>query len=192
MLNPLPHFDLYELGKKSLRMDLAIIVALQVAALAYGLWSIAQARPAWIVFNKDRFDIGQANELDRREEAQARPEFRAVSWTGPRWVVSVAPPASAKYNELLMESMAGGPDLPQRIDLYRPLSENADAIRGRLKDLSELDRFNDAASVAAVTARWPQADAFVPLMAKAKPMTVLMRKADASIVAIVNLNPWPE
>lgn len=191
MIGPLLTLIVYKPGKKSLRMDMTIIIVLQLAALIYGLWTMAQARPAWIVFNNDRFDIGQSNELDRRFVADARSEYRDVSWTGPRGVASVAPTDSNQYRDLLMESMKGGPDLPQRIDLYRPLPEAADAIRAKALPLSDLDKYNPPANVAKLLKQYPDADAFLPLMAKVQPMTVLVRKSDSKVIAIVDLNPWP-
>lgn len=51
-------------GKKNLYFDLAVIFSLQLAALGYGLWTVAQARPAWLVFNVDRFDLVQVIDID--------------------------------------------------------------------------------------------------------------------------------
>lgn len=190
-IGPLLTLVVYKHGKKSLCRDLGIIVLLQLCALVYGLHTMAVTRPAWVVYNNDRFDLGHANELDRRFAANAKPEYLHAPWTGPRWIASVAPTDLNEYRELLMESVKGGPDLPQRIDLYRPLSEAAAAIRAKALPLADLDKYNSPADVKSVLKQWPAADAFVPLMAKVKPMTVLLRKADSKVIAIVDLNPWP-
>lgn len=60
----------------------AVIVALQPIAFGYGLWTISTARPAWLIFNADRFDLAQAHELDARFLKDAHPEFRSAPWTG--------------------------------------------------------------------------------------------------------------
>lgn len=190
VLGPLLTFAVYQPGKKSLRFDLAVIVLIQLAAFAYGMATIAQGRPAWLVFNADRFDVAQASDLDTRYLADAMPEFRHPPWSGPAWVASVNPGEVDKRNELVMESAMGGSDLPQRIDLYRPLEQEASNLRDRAKPLTELEQFNSAAAVAAATAHWPQADAWLPLMSRSQPMVVLIERKTASPVAIVDLRPW--
>lgn len=190
VLGPALTFAVYQVGKKSLRLDLMVIVAVQLAAFAYGLHAIAQGRPAWLVFNADRFDVAQVSELDLRYQADARPPYRAPSWTGPRWVASVNPDDPQKRNQLVLESAGGGSDLPQRIDLYRPLESEAERMRAKARPLGELQQFNAAPAVAAVLARWPQADAWLPLMSRAQPMVVLLDREQARPLAIVDLRPW--
>ena len=165
-------------------------MVLQLAALAYGLHTMAVARPAWMVFNKDRFDIALAQDLDQRHLEATKPEYRHAPWSGPRWVASAAPSDPTASFDLMMEAGQGGPDLPQRIDLYFPVEQSADAIRAKALPLADLEKYNPPADVANVLKQWPDADAFLPLMAKVQPMTVLVRKADSKVIAIVALNPW--
>jgi hypothetical protein len=56
--------------------------------------------------------------------------------------------------------------------------------------LIQLLRYNLPDSVKAALAKWPNADAWLPMIAPAKPVTVLLRKDSAEVVAIVHLNPW--
>ncbi|MFB2538106.1 MULTISPECIES: hypothetical protein [unclassified Acinetobacter] len=53
ILGPLLTFIVYKKGKKTLKLDLTVIVVLQLAAYTGGMWNIAQARPAWLVNHKD-------------------------------------------------------------------------------------------------------------------------------------------
>jgi hypothetical protein len=190
-IGPLLTFAVFKVGKKSLPFDLAVIVLLQLGALGYGLWSIADGRPAWLVFNVDRFTLTRVNDIDLRHAPQARPEYRSPPWTGPRWVASAIPDDQKDRNKLVFESVAGGPDLPQRPDLYQPLETQADNIRSRVKPLSELEKFNAVDQVRKVTAAWPQADAWLPFATRTQSMVVLIDKAQAKPVAIVELQPWP-
>lgn len=84
-----------------------------------------------------------------------------------------------RSNQLLMESATGGPDLPQRIDLYVPVDEERERVRAKAHELDELCRYNSAA-VQDILAKWPQADAWLPLMARVQPMVVLVNKAEGS------------
>ncbi len=49
--------SVYKEGKKTLKFDLSVIILIQIAALCYGVFSIEQGRPAWLVFNVDRFEL---------------------------------------------------------------------------------------------------------------------------------------
>lgn len=60
----------------------------------------------------------------------------------------------------------------------------------RARPLDELRRYNPERSVAEVRRRWPAADAFLPMMARGKPMTVLINREAAAVVAVVDLQPW--
>ena len=192
VLGPLLTFVVYKVGKRSLRFDLAVIVVVQLAAFAYGIYIIAQGRPAWLVFNVDRFDVTLANELDQRHLNETKPEYRFPSWTGPKWVASVNPTDIEKRNQLVMESVEGGPDLPQRPDLFQSLDTETNSIRARAKPLSQLTQFNGASEITEATSQWPHADAWLPLMSRNRSMVVLVNREQARPVAIVDLKPWKD
>jgi hypothetical protein len=192
VIGPCLTFLVYKVGKPSLKFDIGIIVALQLAAFGYGFFQIAQARPAWIVFNMDRFDVVQAMDLDERRKAEANPNYSKAPWLGPKIIASQNPTDTEKHTELMFESAQGGPDLPQRIDLYVPLEAEASAIRSKAQDFSQLGEFNSKIAIDAVLKQWPQADGWLPINAKAKSMTALIEKKNARLVAIVDLRPWKD
>lgn len=68
---------------KSLQRDLGIIVVLQLGALAYGLWTVAVARPVHLVFEYDRFRPIHAIEVDTSQLDKAPASLRSMPWTGP-------------------------------------------------------------------------------------------------------------
>jgi len=190
VLGPTLTFLVYKVGKKSLRFDISMIVLLQLAAFFFGFWKIAEARPAWLVFNMDRFDVAQAMDLDPRHRSETALEYRSAPWSGAQWVASRNPTDRVKHNELMFESAAGGPDLPQRIDLYEPLAQEIVSIQTRAKNLDELNKYNTPGAVKAVLLRWPQADAWLPLAAREEAMTVLLDRKSARVIAVVDLRPW--
>ncbi len=85
VLGPLLTFAIFNHKKawKSLQRDLLVIVALQLSALAYGLWTVAVARPVHLVFEYDRFRPIHAIEMDGSLLAKAPEAMRSLSWTGP-------------------------------------------------------------------------------------------------------------
>lgn len=67
-------------------VDIGLVAAIQVAALAYGLYVLSVARPVALVFEVDRFRVVTAAEIDAADIDQAPPNFRALPFTGPRLV----------------------------------------------------------------------------------------------------------
>ncbi|MBV7561405.1 TfpX/TfpZ family type IV pilin accessory protein [Pseudomonas sp. sia0905] len=189
ILGPLLTLVVYKAGKKTLVFDLAVIALLQLSALIYGLHAVADGRPAWLVFNTDRFDLVRVLDVDTRKLDQARPEFRQPSWFGPRWAIAVPPDDAVARTELLFETVQGGSDLPQRPELYQPLADNRERVKERLHLLPALQEYNSADEVNAAIGPWPEADAWLPLMAGV-PMVVLLHKETAEVVAVVDLRPW--
>lgn len=83
ILGPILGFVIYKESKKTLKFDLSVIILIQIAALVFGVYNIAQARPAWVVFNTDRFELIRNNDLVLSEKAP-QDEFAQVSWVGPQ------------------------------------------------------------------------------------------------------------
>ncbi len=63
ILGPLLGLLVYKEGKKTLKFDLSVIILIQISALCYGVFSIEQGRPAWLVYSVDRFELVRKNEL---------------------------------------------------------------------------------------------------------------------------------
>jgi hypothetical protein len=137
-LGPLMSLVIYSSRKprRALITDYSIVGVLQVAALVYGVWVMAGARPAYITFVKDRFEVVLAAELTDKELAAARaPEFAVRPLTGPRFVAVVVPPVDAQ--DALLEAVVGNEER-MRPRFYMPLETELPAIRQRAKELEVL------------------------------------------------------
>lgn len=190
VLGPLLTLLVFKVGKKTLIMDLTVIALLQVSALAYGLYTVAEGRPAWLVFAKDRFDLVRVLDIDERKLDQADLAYLQPSLLGPQWVAAVNPTDSNERNDILMESVMAGIDIAQRPNLYAPLNSQKTEIQKRLNELDALSAFNTTENIGAALTKHPQADSWLPLRANNQDMVVLMHKASAEVVAIVDLRPW--
>ncbi|HET9579166.1 MAG TPA: hypothetical protein VFP44_15145, partial [Usitatibacter sp.] len=84
-LGPLLTTIVFKPGKKGLRFDLTVIGVLQAVALAYGLSVIFEARPAYIAFVKDRFELVRASEIPDKELA-AGGAYARLPLAGPQYV----------------------------------------------------------------------------------------------------------
>lgn len=190
VVGPLLTLIIYKPGKKSLKFDLTVIVYIQLAALTYGLSSVAEGRPVWLVYSVDRFDLVQALQLDTRNLHRAKEQFRDSSWTGPRWAAARRPSDPVRDRDILFETLSGGADISQRPDLYVPLEDEAEVIRKCAYPIEELLRFNSLRAVSAVRDKWPNADSFLPMKGRVADLTVLIEKQASKVVAIVDLKPW--
>lgn len=190
VLGPVLTLIVYKVGKKTLVMDLAVIAFLQVSALSYGLFTVAEGRPAWLVFAADRFDLVRILDIDERKLEQADAKYRQPSLLGPQWVGAVNPTDNEERNDIIMESVFAGVDIAQRPNLYQPLNSQKAEIKKRLFELSALSSFNPVDDVTAVLAQHPSADTWLPLRANNQDMVVLMQRDTAGVVAIVDLRPW--
>lgn len=190
VLGPSLTLLVYKPGKKTLVMDLTVIALLQLSALAYGLHTVADGRPAWLVFAKDRFEMVRVPDIDERKLDQAAAEYRNPSWLGPKWVSANAPFLADEKNQILFESVAGGPDIAQRPNLYQPLDRQRQTISEKAQPLSALAAFNTVEQTQLLTVRYPTASGWLPLKANAKDMTVLVNVETGAVVSIVDLRPW--
>lgn len=190
ILGPSLTLLVYKPGKKTLVMDLTVIALLQLSALAYGLYTVAEGRPAWLVFAKDRFEMVRVPDIDERKLDGAAIEYRAVSWYGPKWVAATTPLLAEEKSQILFESVAGGPDIAQRPNLYQPLERQTGVIRGKAQSLAALDAFNPAERIQKVLSRYPASNGWLPLKAVAEDMVVLLDTDAGTVLGIVDLRPW--
>lgn len=70
-------------SKKELKMDFAMIIAIQLAALTYGIHAIANARPIALVFEVDRFSLVTASQINREDLSLAPAGVNSLAWKGP-------------------------------------------------------------------------------------------------------------
>lgn len=176
--------------KKNLKLDFAVIGLVQFAALVYGLWTVENGRPVWLVFSTDRFDLVQSYELDNPYREKANAQFQGKNWFGPKWVAARAPEGIEEQNTLTFEALFAGVDIPQRPDLYIELQVELEKIAEKSKPITELYKYNSADAVTQVLEEYPQAQAFLPMMSRANPATVLIDLERRKIVSIVDLVPW--
>lgn len=129
ILGPLLTFAVYNVAKRrhELLLDIAVIAMLQVAALGYGLWTVFEARPVYLVHEVDRFQVVVAADIDQQELRKALPELRAL----PMWGVKTIGVRKARDSQELMESIEqamAGRDVSLRPDWWVPMGPSQQEI----------------------------------------------------------------
>jgi hypothetical protein len=108
VLGPLITLIVFKVGKRGLKLDLAVIGAVQLAALVYGTHIMYLARPAFIVFVKDQFQVSTAVELEPAELEKAKYlQFKYPPRTGPLLAFADFPTDPAEHSRLLDAAVAG-------------------------------------------------------------------------------------
>jgi hypothetical protein len=122
---PLLTLVLYSPTKKprELVMDLGIVALIQLAALAYGVWTVWQVRPLFMAHEYDRFKLVALSDL-RGASTDNLPEALAPAFfKGPSFVSLRQPASIEEKNKVLMEALQGGSDYGDRPDFYLPFDE---------------------------------------------------------------------
>lgn len=110
---------------KELCLDFGLVVLIQLGALAYGLHTIAGARPVALVFEVDRFAVVSASQIDAQDLARAPADFQKLSWRGPMLMGSRAaynPDEKLRSIELSLQGIepSARPGWWQSYELSRP------------------------------------------------------------------------
>ena len=190
IVGPVLGLLVYKEGKKTLKFDIAVIIALQVSALCYGVYSIEQGRPAWLVYYVDRFELVRKNDIILDHIDQAQQKFQHVSWTKPQFVAIKSAKNVQQHNNDMFIEVLGGISLAQQPERYIELIQAKTQIQQRVLPLKELEQYNSKVNVKKTLAKHPKADAWLPLKANAVDMVVLVNRETATIITIVDLRPW--
>ena len=194
-IGPLITTLVFDRRKKSLKLDLAIVVVLQIGFLLYGLHSIYGGRPALIVFNVDRFDVVPAGSMDMEGLRIAREQGKpGLPWMRPRIVGALLPADPQERNELMFSSGQGGSDLPQLAQYHVPYEEVRTQVLGKMQDVAELKDLNqlDEPAWQALLQSLPLPEAglaYLPLRGKVRDGVVVVNRKTGEVLRILLLEP---
>ncbi|QRR34260.1 pilus assembly protein [Hydrogenophaga sp. YM1] len=154
--------------------DLSIIGLLQCAALLYGLSTVYEARPLFLVHDVERFRVVAKPDylgVDVTSQINGLPEaLHPRLFSGPVLVGAHPPQDPAARQAILVEALRGGRDFAQRPEYYVPYDDAyALAVTRRARPLKVfVDRFPDAAGeveAVLVRAKVPVVDAmYLPVV----------------------------
>jgi hypothetical protein len=193
-LGPLLTLVVYKPLKSSLKFDLTVIACVQLVALLYGLYTVGSARPAYMVFTIDRFDLVQAHEVVSNTGNKIKPELtRQSAWAQPLLgytVVAAQVPKAAEdfplLNVLTATALSGGPDVANVMDLRLPYLQVLKAIQSAALPLATLKaaKPEHANVVKAWQSQYPTGSAVVPLKIKFTIYTVVLNPTNGKVLGI--------
>lgn len=193
-IGPLVTLLIFKPGKWGLKFDLTVIAILQVAALAYGAHVVFEARPAWIVFLKDRFDLVRANQLFEEEREKWKPPFDREPLDGPRIVGARVPKDPDEQLRTMLTALSGADvsSFPQHYVPYEDVRADAKAKARKLAELRSLNPGREAEvdGTLASLGRKEEEVAFLPLRAGKRDLTVLIDARSGNVLGITDFKPW--
>lgn len=184
IVGPILGFIVYKEQKKTLKMDLVIIILVQFSALIYGIYSIEKGRPAYIAYNVDRFELVRKNEI-ASNDYQHNANFGSY----PSYVAVQYPKDHKLKEKVMFDEVFGGVSLSQRPEFYQALESAQQQMKDKVLSLNDLSKYNPPSQVDKIVSKYPTAIGFFPLKANNLDMTVLVDK-EYKVIKIVDLRPW--
>ena len=120
-----------------LARDMALVAAIQLGALGYGLHTLALARPVALAFETDRFRAVTLADLDEADLPKALGWLNAWSWSGPRIVGT----RRARNNDEFIKSLdlsLAGIEPGQRPSWWQDYQLNVPDVLKRAKPIADL------------------------------------------------------
>lgn len=123
--------------KRTLIFDISVIGIVQLLALLYGIYTLYEARPVMIVFEKDRFVLVQANDIQKDGMSNTPKEFVPFKFMGTR-IASTREPKTKK--ELLnnIKKAINGVDVSLRPNWWVNYNQAKPSVINRVKNIATL------------------------------------------------------
>ena len=184
----------YKKGKRGLLFDLWVIAIVQLAAIAWGTFSLYQARPFWMVHTVDRFEVLSMRDVDPAWVTD--PKFLDKPFAGPLLLFAKMPADPVGYQKLLREIMFEGmPDIqfrPEFWSLYtegkevalqksRPLVSLRDARPGSSGAIDKVVK-NHGGDISQLK--------FVPVLQKDGQFSAILDAQSGDVIDTLMIDPW--
>lgn len=192
VIGPLITFAVFDRRKPrpELVRDLGVVALLQLAALAYGLYTVAQARPAIVALEGARLRVVRAIDLAETDLARAPMALRTLSWSGPVLVATRAPSGDEKLEAI--ERGLAGEDIGMRPAFWLPAEQTRGAFAQAAMPLDRLSRMRparkaDLERAVAATGRPADQLGYLPILARRTDWSALVDRNSGEIVGYVDI-----
>jgi hypothetical protein len=140
-LGPLSSFIVYNSKKsrRALLFDYTVIGVIQLAAFVYGVYAVANNRPAYVVFVGDRFEVIPAGAIDDADLAQGEARYSQRPKRGPQLVAIREAKDVEEHNKMLFSGLEGK-DYSVLPAYYVPYEQGLPELKRRSKPVSDLER----------------------------------------------------
>jgi hypothetical protein len=196
ILGPLMTLAIFDRRKsrRALTFDFSFIACVQLAALSYGLWTVAVARPVHLVFEIDRLRVVHAIEVPEELLAKMPMNVRAEPRWGPTSLAVRPFRDSQEGFEATMQALRGVP-LGVRPDLWQPYEAARQRVIAAALPLEKLRKLKPAQagiidSVVQKAGRDAATTMYLPMVSRTHFWTALIDPRSAEIVGFIPLDPY--
>jgi hypothetical protein len=196
ILGPLITLTIFNRAKpwRVLRRDLAFVGLIQLAALAYGMWTVFVARPVHLVFEFDRFRVVHAIDVPEELLDQTPAGVEAMPMFGPT-LLAVRLFKNEKENMEATLAALGGVHLAARPDLWQAYADARPRILEVAKPAAELSRrfpANAEQIDKAIASTGRPADSLLslPLVGRHSTWTALIDSSTTEVVGFLPLDSF--
>lgn len=191
-----------EKSRMELVRDLLIVVFFQVSALIWGVNSLWQGRPLYMVFAVDRFELVQASQFPKdlpKEYLTSDKGFSPDGWRQLNWVWANPPKDGDESQTVLFNAIFAGVDISIMPVYYAPLFDGKKDIRERALSLQMLLDFVKGKKIKESLSMYENRDDIIalPAMGRERSAILLMNKNSMTYIDYIDINPfeitiWPQ
>jgi hypothetical protein len=194
LIGPLLTLVVYKQRKAGLMFDLSVIVLLQITTLAYGMHTLYEARPYYLVFAVDRLEFVARNRVD--QSAIRSDELRQKSLGQFVRVFARRPEDPEEFQRYVDGIVNDGlPDLERRAEFWEPWAAGADVIRRTIRPIEDItpaspdERQNLQQAIGEFAQAHPNLGV-LPVGGVEKDIGMLLDRDSLEILGALNINPW--
>ena len=192
ILGPLLTLILFRSGKPGLVFDLSVIAVVQISALTFGLSTIYEERPYFVVFAVDRFEVLAKKDVDT---ADVPAEWLAAKrWNVPLYAVASVPESLEAQQRLIEDILSGKPDIERRPAFWSPYTDKTAAIEEKATPLTEFaaERPDAAEFVQRMLDLHDDADRLVglPVIGKEHAFVIVLEPEHKMPIGLIPVDPW--
>ncbi len=176
----------YKKNKKLFLFNVIVILLLQLSAYFYGLYTVAQGRPAFMVFVVDDIELVSPVDVsvDRLGENIA---YHMLS--KPLWIASTYSDDPKISDRQRSDEITNGNSIATEVSNYQPLEWQSHKVKEKLRSLDELRVFNSQDKLDRTLSQHTNAIGWLPVKAPEIDKVALFDE-NAYPIVIVDLNPW--
>jgi hypothetical protein len=180
--------------RSELRRDLAVVGALQLVALGYGMWTMYAARPVHLVFEYDRFRVVHAIDVPPELMNRAPENIDAMPLTGPT-LLALRPFRDEREKSEATLAALQGLMLGARPDLWQSYADARQRVLQAAKPVAALKQryASKTAEIDAAIARTGRPAAtllYLPIVGRQSSWTVLLDPSTAEVLAFLPLDSF--
>lgn len=195
VLGPFITLIIFNTKKKELKRDLISVVVFQAAALFYGMHTVFVARPVFIVYNSERFDVVYASDLSQDDLSSIKkPGFDTLPLWGPKCVAAPLPEDSKLVEQIILDAVTQGADIQFRPEFYVAYAQEREVASANALPLKNLIERNEkkAQQAERLISRYEnklEAVGYLPLIGKVADGIVVINKKTGDVIEDASLSP---